>query len=125
MSPSSVPGSDAYAEYGVSVLGSNGYASGVVTPHAAVLAILTEPVQALLNLRQLSQRYALYGDFGFYDAVDPTTGRVAYKYLCIDQAMTLVALANHLADHAIQQHFAKDLIAQRVLPLIGLENFFD
>ena len=125
MSPSSVPGSDAYAEYGVSVLGSYGYASGVVTPHAAVLAILTEPDQALLNLRQLSQRYALYGDFGFYDAVDPTTGRVAYKYLCIDQAMTLVALANHLADHAIQQHFAKDLIAQRVLPLIGLENFFD
>ena len=97
----------------------------MVTPHAAVLALLTEPAQAVQNLRQLSQRYALYGDFGFYDAVDPKTGQVAYKYLCIDQAMTLVALANHLANHAVQKHFAKDPIAQRVLPLLGFENFFD
>jgi hypothetical protein len=30
-----------------------------------------DPVAAVVNLRQLAERYPLYGDFGFYDAVDP------------------------------------------------------
>jgi len=125
MSPSSTPGVDTYDEYGVHFLGSLGYREGVVTPHAAALALLTEPETARLNLKRLAERYPLYGDFGFYDAVEPKEGRVAYKYLCLNQAMMLVALANHLADHAVQKHFASDPIIQRVLPLIGFENFFD
>ncbi|HVO42680.1 MAG TPA: glucoamylase family protein, partial [Aggregatilineales bacterium] len=125
MSPSSVPGSGLYAEYGVHLLGALGYREGVVTPHAAALALLTEPEAASANLRQLAQRYPIYGDFGFYDALDPKSGQVAYQYLCLDQAMILTALANHLEDHAVQKHFAADPIMQRVLPLIGFENFFD
>jgi hypothetical protein len=50
---------------------------------------------------------------------------VAYQYLCLNQAMILIALANHLGDHAVQKHFAADPIMQRALPLIGFENFFD
>jgi len=125
MSPSSTPRSDRYAEYGVRLLGSLGYQEGVVTPHAATLALLTVPAAAIANIRQLTQRYSIYGDFGFYDAVDPKTGEVAYKYLCLNQAMTLIALADYLADHAIQKTFAADPIARRILPLIGFENFFD
>ena len=34
------------------------------------------------------------------------TGQVAYKYLTLDQSMIFLALANHLADHAVQKRFA-------------------
>lgn len=125
MSPSSMPGADRYSEYGVKFLGTAGYGDGVVTPHAAALALLTEPSEAAANLRKLIELYPVYGDFGFYDAVNPVTGEVAYNYLCLNQAMILVTLANHLSDHAVQKRFAADPIIQRVLPLIGFEKFVD
>lgn len=125
MSPSSTPGADRYSEYGVKFLGAAGYGEGVVTPHAAALALLTEPSEAAVNLRKLIELYPIYGDFGFYDAVNPVTGEVAYNYLCLNQAMILVALADHLADHAVQKRFAADPIVQRALPLIGFEKFVD
>jgi hypothetical protein len=123
MSPSSTPGADRYDEYGVKFLGSAGYRSGIVTPHAAALALLTEPAEAAANLRKLAELYPVYGDFGFYDAVNPATGDVAYNYLCLNQSMILAALANHLADHAVQKHFAADPIVRRVLALLGIEKF--
>ncbi len=125
MSPSSTPGRRAYAEYGVRALGLAGYPAGVVTPHAAALALLTEPGAATRNLRRLAEAFPVYGDFGFYDAVNPLTGQVAPHYLCLNQAMILVALANHLADHAIQRRFASDPIVRRILPLLGVEHFVD
>ena len=125
LSPSSTPTSDGYSEYGVRILGALGYKAGTVTPHAAALALLTDPVPAVANLRQLAERYPLYGDFGFYDAVDPTTGQVAHNYLALDQSMILIALANHLRDGVIQRYFAADPIIRRVLPLLGAERFFD
>ena len=38
----------------------------------------------------------VYGDFGFYDAVDPQTGAVAHAYLALDQSMIFLAAANCL-----------------------------
>ncbi len=125
MSPSSTPGSNAYSEYGVRLLGMAGYKPGVVTPHAAGLALLTEPQEATRNLRRLAADFAAYGDFGFYDAVNPVSKEVSHNYLCLNQAMILVALANHLADHAVQKHFAADPIVQRILPLLKIEKFVD
>ncbi len=124
LSPSSIPAGDRYGEYGARILGVRGYPGGAVTPHAAALALLTEPVAAVANLRQLAERYPIYGDFGFYDAVDPHTGQVAYNYLALDQSMILIALANHLRQGVIQRYFAADPIIQRVLPLLGAERFF-
>jgi hypothetical protein len=125
MSSSSTPGSDRYDEYGIKFLGSAGYRSGIVTPHASALALSTEPREAMANLRKLAELYPIYGDFGFYDAVNPATGEVAYHYLSLDQAMILVALANHLADHAVQKRFASDPMIQKVLPLLGIEKFVE
>jgi hypothetical protein len=125
LSPSATPGSDLYGEYGVKVLGSDGYPDGPVTPHAAALALAEIPGPALANLRRIAERYDAYGPFGFYDAVDPRTGRVAYKYLTLNQSMTFLALANYLDDHAVQKRFAADPIVQRVVPLLAAENFFD
>ena len=80
---------------------------------------------ASTNLRQLAERYPLYGDLGFYDAVDPKTGQVAYNYLALNQSMILIVVVNHMRDGIIQQCFAADPIIQRVLPLLEAERFFE
>lgn len=125
LSPSSAPTGDHYGEYGARILGARGYGAGAITPHAAALALLVDPASALANLRQLATRYPLYGDFGFYDAVDPRTGQVAYNYLALDQSMILLALANYLRDGVIQRHFGADPLIQRALPLLAIEAFFE
>lgn len=123
MSPSSTPGStDHYDEYGIKFLGATGYPSGVVTPHVSALALMTEPTAAIANLRTLAERYPVYGDFGFYDAVSPGTGEVSYSYLSLDQAMTLIGLANYLKDHVIQTYFAREGWIKSVVPLLALER---
>jgi hypothetical protein len=125
LSPSSIPAGNGYSEYGVRILGARGYGAGAVTPHAAALALLADPIPAVANLRQLATRYPLYGDFGFYDAVDPKTGQVAHNYLALDQSMILLALTNYLRDGVIQNYFTADPIIQRVLPLLSAERFFE
>jgi hypothetical protein len=125
LSPSASPATSAYGEYGVKPLGARGYAAGAVTPHAAALALVVMPEAAISNLRQLAQRYPLYGDFGFYDSVDPISGKVAYHYLYLGQAMLFIAVVNHLTDYAAHRLFAVDPIIRRVLPLLQAEHFFD
>ncbi len=125
LSPSAAPGGDAYGEYGVRPLGALGYRAGAVTPHASALALAVAPADAVANLRQLVARYDVYGDFGLYDAVDPVTGTVSRTYLALDQAMTLVALANHLTGGRIPARFAADPLVARALPVLSTERFFD
>jgi hypothetical protein len=127
MSPSAVPSPNGYlyGEHGVNVLGSWGYQPGIVTPHASALALSVIPAEATQNLRTLAERYDVYGEFGFYDAVDPRTGAVARDYVSLDQSMIFVALANHLKDGCIQRLFAADPIVQAALPVIADEDFFD
>jgi hypothetical protein len=125
MSPSAAVPGDGYGEFGVPVLGAASYRPGPVTPHAAALALGVTPDAAVANLRRLVDLYDMYGEYGLYDAVDPHTGTVAHKYLALDQSMILIALANHLADGAVQKRFAADPVVQRVLPVIDAENFFD
>jgi hypothetical protein len=123
MSPSSIPGGDGYAEYGVPPLGSRGYEAGAVTPHASALALAVTPGAAIANLRRLVEIYDIYGEYGFYDAVDPRTGLVAYEYFVLDQTMLFIALANHLNNASIQRLFAADPICQEILPLLREEDF--
>jgi hypothetical protein len=122
-SPCSDPAGDLYGEYGIPVLGARGYRPGAVTPHASALALAVAPEAALANLQELARRYDIYGDFGFYDAVDPRSGAVAHKYLALDQAMLFLALANHLQPHAIQRRFASDPIGQKGLLVLQGEQF--
>lgn len=98
MSPSAKPANHdyAYGEFGTAVLGASGYPAGIVSPHASALALEVLPESVIANLRNLTERYDMYGDFGLYDAVDPQSGRVAHAYLALDQAMILVALTNYL-----------------------------
>jgi hypothetical protein len=125
LSPCTTPDGGGYGEYGAPMLGVRGYAAGPVTPHASALALAVAPEAALANLRALAERYDVYGDYGFYDAVDPATGRVAHTYLALDQSMLFLALANHLCAGCVQQHFAADPIVRKILPLVQAERFFD
>lgn len=123
-SPSLRPDGAGYGEYGIHELGMLGYRPGAITPHASALAISVTPDAAVANLRSIASRFPAYGDWGFYDAVDPATGEVAESYLTLDQAMTFIALANHLCGGCVRQRFADDPIVARALPTIGVERFF-
>lgn len=125
ISSSATPAGDGYSEYGAKVLGGRGYDAGAVTPYASALALSVTPEAAISNLHRLAERYEIYGEYGFYDAVDPRSGTVAYKYLSLDQSMLFIAMANYLTDHSIQKHFASDPIMQKALPVIADENFFE
>jgi Putative glucoamylase/Protein of unknown function (DUF3131) len=126
LSPCVNPSGKGYGEYGVKVLGSLGYGPGAVAPYAAALALgVLADGDAAKNLHELARRYDAYGEYGFYDSVDPRSGQVAHQYLALDQSMILISLANHLKDHAIHKRFAADPIAARVTPMLGDEDFFD
>ena len=106
------PTADGYGEYGVRVLGARGYRAGAVTPHAArARARRRRPTEAIANLRRWRERYDLYGDYGFYDAVDPTSGQVARN---VPRARSVDALRRRSPTtspaRAVQQHFAADPI---------------
>ena len=55
---------------------------------------------------------------------DAPTGKVACKYLALDQSMLFLALVNYLTDGAVQRRFGADPIMLRALPIIREERFF-
>ena len=115
-----------YSEFGVAALGSKGYKDeAIVTPHVTLLALPFVPDAAKENLKELLRRYQLYGPYGLYDSVDVKSGEVAYRYLSLDQGMSLIALDNYLNDRAIQRRFEADPIMKAVEPLLQTERFFD
>ena len=124
MSPSCVP-AGGYSEYGVKLLGMKGYKAGVITPHATFLALEFIPKECIKNLRTMLEKYNAYGEYGFYDSIDPMTGKVAMEYLCLDQAMSLVALNNYLNNGAIRKRFHSDPIAKKAEELLKVERFFE
>lgn len=124
MSPSCIP-EGGYTEYGVKPLGMKGYKAGVVTPHATFLALEFAPKECVTNLRKMLESYKAYGEYGFYDAIDVKTGKVAIKYLCLDQAMSFIALDNYLNDGAIRKRFASDPVNKNAEELLKVEDFFE
>lgn len=124
MSPSCIP-EGGYTEYGVKPLGMKGYKAGVVTPHATFLALEFAPKECVANIRKMLELYDAYGEYGFYDAIDVKTGKVEIKYLCLDQAMSFLALDNYLNDGAIRKRFTADPINKRARELLKVEDFFE
>jgi hypothetical protein len=149
-SPASKPGGG-YSEWGVDAIGMrpDGYPSdlartdyyngsygpragsgptpawgdGVVTPHAAFLAMQYEPREAYDNLVKIEHELKAYGKGGFYDAVAVKSGLIAKRYLSLDQAMVLGALGNVFCDNVIRRNFIKGDIQSTIKPLIGIEEF--
>ena len=106
-------------------MGSKGYKDGAVTPHASILALEIAPEIVITNMRRLIQLYDIYGEYGFYDAVNPNTKTVAYRYLALDQGMIFVALNNYLNNGAIRKRFNQDPLNVKARPLLTEEKLFD
>jgi hypothetical protein len=149
-SPSNNP-SGGYREYGVDQLGMNpdgyssdqertvvdegfagcrepqpppaGYGQGVVTPHASFLALPFARSEALANLANLERDFDAYGEGGFYDAVNVTTGEVSRYWLALDQGMVMAALANELRGDVMQRTFVRGEVQEAIRPLLGIEEF--
>ena len=77
------------------------------------------------NIRKMIELYDVYGECGFYDALNPETKEVAYKYLALDQGMIFIALNNYLNDNAIVKRFMKDKINKDVKRVLEVEKFFE
>jgi len=149
-SPSSDP-AGGYREYGVDELGLDGggytsdeertsndqpfdgcragspaptsYGDGVVTPHASFLALRYAPDAAIANLAKLRANFDAYGKGGFYDAVAVRSGRVAKRYLSLDQGMVMAALGNALAGDDMRRYVAPGGLEDKVKPLMEMEQF--
>jgi Putative glucoamylase/Protein of unknown function (DUF3131) len=99
------------------------YGEGVVTPHAAFLALDFAPDATLENLANLRADFdGLYGRGGFKDAVNVETGEIADRYLSLDQGMIMAAIANELTGDALQGYLAVTL-EDSLRPLMEMEEF--
>ena len=98
---------------------------GIVTPYASFLALRYAPREAVANLRALRKEFPIYTPLGFLDSVDVSTGVVSGCVLAVDQGMIMAAIANALADDAMQHAFSDGPIEQAIRPLVAREEFFD
>jgi hypothetical protein len=99
------------------------YGEGVVTPHAAFLALDFDRDATLANVANLAADFAgLYGRGGFKDAVNVATGQIADRYLALDQGMVIAAIANELLGDQLQGYLAVTL-QPSLQPLMAMEEF--
>jgi hypothetical protein len=96
---------------------------GIVTPHASFLALRYAPHEAMENLRKLLTHFPVYSDLGFLDSVDVSAGVVCGSVLAVDQGMIMAAIANALADNAMQHAFSDGTVERAIRPLIAMEEF--
>ncbi|MET0770512.1 MAG: glucoamylase family protein [Solirubrobacteraceae bacterium] len=100
------------------------YSGGVVTPHAAFLALQYDRDEALANLGRLARDFpGFYGELGFQDAVNVDTGATSGSYLSLDQGMAMAAAVNALTGGALRDAFATPDMARALRPVIGVEEF--
>ena len=99
------------------------YTNGIVTPHAVFLALDFDPEASLANLEKLCQGFDIYGEWGFWDAVNVATGEVSRSVLALDQGMIMMALGNALCHNRPQRYFADGMVEAALRPLLALEEF--
>jgi hypothetical protein len=100
------------------------YTNGVVTPHAAFLALRFAPDAALANLAHLAHDFPkLYGKWGFRDSVNVGTGAVSGAYLSLDQGMIMAAIGNALDGDVLRKAFTTPDVERTLGRVIGQEQF--
>jgi Ca2+-binding RTX toxin-like protein len=100
------------------------YTNGVVTPHAAFLALRYAPAATLANLAELERDFAsLYTDWGFLDSVNVDSGVISDSYLSLDQGMIMAALGNALGDDVLRRAFATPELERALRPVMAVEEF--
>ena len=99
------------------------YGDGVVTPHAAFLALPYAEGPVLANVARLRANFDAYGPGGFYDAIAVRSGTVAHRYLSLDQAMIMGAIGNQLAHDLLKRAFVTPQFERVLRPLMAAETF--
>ena len=99
------------------------YGDGVVTPHAVVLTLAYQPHAATAELAKLRRDFDSYGPGGFYDAIAVRSGKVAKRYLALDQGMIMGALGNLLGDDVLRDAFTPGGPTTRLRPVMAMEEF--
>jgi hypothetical protein len=100
------------------------YTNGVVTPHAAFLALRFAPEETLENLQRLARAFpGLYGPWGFRDSVNVDTGVVSGSYLALDQGMIMAAVGNALEGDMLRTAFVTPDFKSALRPVMGVEEF--
>jgi hypothetical protein len=100
------------------------YTNGVVTPHAAFLALRFAPEETLADVTALADRFpGIYDKWGFRDSVNVQTGTVSRSYLSLDQGMIMAALGNWLGDDVLREAFSSPSYERALRPVIGIEQF--
>jgi cellobiose phosphorylase len=97
----------------------------VIAPYASMLALIISPVKACSNLQLLSKE-GVAGEYGFYEAIDYTPGRVprggthsvVRSYMVHHQGMSFLSLAHVLRDKPMQQRFESELRFNATLLLL-------
>ena len=99
------------------------YTNGVVTPHAAFLALRWAPNQVLADLANLKGDFGIYDKWGFRDSVNVDSGAVSSYYLSLDQGIIMAALGNALGNDFLRDAFATKDFRKVLQPVIGMETF--
>jgi hypothetical protein len=100
------------------------YTNGVVTPHAAFLALRYAPDAALSDLAGLAHDFTdMYGKWGFRDSVNVDSGKVSDAYLSLDQGIIMAALGNALGGDFLRRTFTTPDVERALRPVIGIEQF--
>jgi hypothetical protein len=99
------------------------YTNGVVTPHAAFLALRWAPEAVMDNLANLQADFDMYDKWGFRDSVNVQTGVASSFYLSLDQGIVMAAIGNALADDVLRESFATKEFRKVLRPVIGMETF--
>jgi cyclic beta-1,2-glucan synthetase len=112
-----------YRAFGVPGLGiKRGLADDlVITPHASLLALPLRPSAVLRNIEHL-KRLGMLGIYGFYEAADFTTARLAVgeemaivqSYMAHHQGMIMLSLVNYLQGDSMVRRFRGDPLIQSV-----------
>jgi hypothetical protein len=99
------------------------YTNGVVTPHAAFLALRYRTQATIADLTRLEAIPDMYGKWGFRDSVNTTTNHVSDGYLSLDQGMAMAAIGNALGNDVMRTSFATASFKKAIRPVIGVEEF--
>jgi hypothetical protein len=101
------------------------YTNGVVTPHAAFLALRFRPRETMADLQRLEAIPGMYGKWGFADSVNVQTRKPSKARLSLDQGMIMAALGNQLGADVLRRAFATPDMEHALRPVIGVEEFND
>lgn len=95
----------------------------VVSPYSSFLALPFDRISAISNLKRLKKK-GMYGEYGFYEALDMTPERVGNGYAVIKSqmshhvGMSLTAIANACLDNIFVKAFMSDPYCSSALGLL-------